>query len=94
MEFEWDDKKAISNFAEHGVTFDDAARALLDPHALVEEDLIYDHEQRWRVLGLARNAILVVIHTIRDRGGIETNRIISARQANRGEKRHYERENN
>lgn len=38
MDVEWDTDKAESNLAKHGVTFDEAATALLDPMALAQED--------------------------------------------------------
>jgi uncharacterized DUF497 family protein len=31
-DFEWDDEKAISNFAKHGVTFEQARAAFDDPN--------------------------------------------------------------
>jgi len=31
--FEWDEGKAAGNFAKHGISFDEAASALLDPLA-------------------------------------------------------------
>ena len=39
MEIEFDQHKAISNFNKHAVTFDEAVSCLLDPNALVQEDL-------------------------------------------------------
>ena len=31
FEFEWNTKKAQSNFVKHGITFEEAAEAFLDP---------------------------------------------------------------
>jgi hypothetical protein len=38
IEIEWDSEKAASNLRKHGVSFDEAATALLDPAALAQED--------------------------------------------------------
>ncbi len=34
VEFEWDDKKATSNYSKHGVRFDEAASIWFDENAL------------------------------------------------------------
>lgn len=34
MEFEWDERKAASNLAKHGVSFEQATRAFADPNAI------------------------------------------------------------
>jgi hypothetical protein len=38
ISFEWDSKKAASNAAKHGVSFDEAQTVFSDPHALVISD--------------------------------------------------------
>lgn len=46
-DFEWDEQKAESNATKHGVTFDEAALAMIDPLSLDFEDLVepekFDH---------------------------------------------------
>src|SRR5258708_37652847 len=37
-DFEWDDAKAASNLAKHGVAFDEAVTALVDPYAVYVGD--------------------------------------------------------
>lgn len=37
MEIEWDSDKADSNLEKHGVRFEEAATALLDPMALAQK---------------------------------------------------------
>jgi uncharacterized DUF497 family protein len=94
MKFEWDEDKAASNLAKHDVEFSDAILVFSDPLALFEKDLVDEGEQRRQVLGFADAALLIVIHVVRDRDAVKIIRLISARHANRKEKRHYERENN
>jgi len=47
MEIEWDSDKADSNLKKHGVSFEEAATALLDPMALAQEDGSSEGEPRW-----------------------------------------------
>jgi uncharacterized DUF497 family protein len=97
VEFEWDPVKAANNLRKHGISFDMAMRVFADPFALVELDRVEDGEQRWQTLGLVEGHVLVLVaHTIRDeddRGWPrEIIRIISARAADRKERRRYEQE--
>ena len=88
MTFEWDPFKAQSNLWKHGISFEEASTALLDP--LSKTDLDPDHsleEQRFITFGVsARQRLLVVAYT--EEG--ETIRIISARVATRSEREIYE----
>lgn len=90
--FEWDDKKAESNFRKHGVRFDEAARAFDDPFAVSRQDRIENGEHRWQTVGLVGSCLLLLVaHTVRvEDDGTEVIRIISARRANRKERRRYE----
>ena len=92
--FEWDTAKAASNSRKHGVTFRMAIRAFTDPYALVEQDRIENGEERWQTIGVVEGVLmLMVAHTVREQDDIEVIRIISARRANRMERRRYEEEN-
>ena len=85
MSFEWDLKKAASNFRKHGINFADAVTALEDELALTLDE---DHplEQRFITIGTdALGHVLVVVYTFRG----ETIRIISAREATPRERRQY-----
>jgi len=42
MDIEWGPDKAASNLTKHGVSFEEAATALLDPAALAQEDPVAD----------------------------------------------------
>jgi len=89
MRFEWDPTKAASNAKKHGVSFDEATSAFLDPFAATGRDP--DHsvgESRYVTFGLSSSGrLLVVAHT--DRHGVI--RIISARPATRTERKIYEK---
>ena len=87
MEIEYDAAKADANFAKHGVSFDEAASALLDPMALVFEDQDSEGESRWVLLGMsAHPRLLTVVYALRDDDRV---RLISARKATRTEAKNY-----
>jgi uncharacterized protein len=90
LEFEWDNSKAVLNWRDHGVTFQQAAKAFSD-HFAVEwiDDRKNYGEERVNLLGLSDNVILHVTYT--ERG--ERIRIISARRAEKHEQENYYREN-
>ncbi len=91
MRFEWDINKDRANRRKHGVGFDAAEQVFDDPLAITVEDRVVDGEQRWRTTGVDFGQFLVVaIHVDRDRHGIETIRIISARKADSHERKTYE----
>jgi uncharacterized DUF497 family protein len=86
MHIEYDLAKAESNFRKHGVSFEEAATALLDENALAMEDVDANDENRWVLLGISNKAqLLTVIYTVRD----EFVRIISARKSTRKEAKYY-----
>lgn len=91
MQFEWDSEKDRANRRKHGVSFDLARRAFEDPNHLTTQDRHEDGEERWQTLGLIGPvAIFLVAHTIEDGNGEEVVRIISARKANKTERRRYD----
>lgn len=95
--FEWDPAKAAANLRKHGVSFEIAIRAFADPFALTEQDRVESEEHRWQTLGMADgHLLLLVAHTIQDDDEdgltVEVIRIISARKADRKERRRYEQE--
>lgn len=82
---EYDPHKSASNARKHGVTFEEAATAMLDPHALAQED-DSDGERRWVLLGLSGDGrLLTVVYTLRG----DNVRLISARRATKREERIY-----
>lgn len=89
----WDEVKARSNLAKHGVTFAQAATVLLDPLAITVFDKAHSQiEDRWFTLGMSSaGKLLAVAHTYQtnDPTRIQA-RIISARLATRNEREQYE----
>jgi hypothetical protein len=76
------------------VSFPTATRVFSDPYALVEQDRIENGEERWQTIGIVDGVVmLLVAHTVRQQDEIEVIRIISARRADRRERRRYEEEN-
>jgi uncharacterized DUF497 family protein len=84
--FEWDDAKAASNLARHGISFAYAARVFMDPD-WVELDAVRaeDGELRSKAVGVIEGRIFTVVYTLRH--GVV--RIISARRCNGKESRSY-----
>lgn len=90
--FEWDRQKAEINLRKHGIRFVDAARVFDDPFAVAAQDRIENGEQRWQTVGMVDGYLLLLVaHTVRfEDEGIEVVRIISARRADRAERKRYE----
>jgi uncharacterized DUF497 family protein len=93
VQFEWDGEKNRINQHKHGgIAFESAARIFDDPHIVFRKDRIVDDEQRWHAIGAVEGAVLLVVHAYRmenENGEEETIRIISAREANKRERRMY-----
>ena len=87
--FEWDPKKAASNAAKHGVSFEEAKTVFDDQDALVIPDP--DHskdEERFIIMGQSSEPrMLLVVHCFRKAGS--PIRIISARRAGTKEQQPY-----
>ena len=87
MEFEWDEAKSETCFAERGFDFAHVIRAFLDPNRVVRSDARWTYsEDRYQLLGSIEGRVFFVAYTMR---GHRT-RIISARKANRREVSEYE----
>jgi uncharacterized DUF497 family protein len=85
-DFEWDDEKARSNLAKHGVTFDDSRAIFKDFRAILEVDMSFGYdEERLIITGIVDTRVLCVVYT--ERGS--RIRIISARKASRREQYDY-----
>lgn len=84
---EWDNLKAMSKLAKHGVTFEEACTALDDPGAVTAVDVEHSTEEAREVTyGHApAGHLLVIVHARRG----DHNRIISARHAGRRGRRRY-----
>jgi uncharacterized DUF497 family protein len=88
LRFLWDPRKVASNVPTHGVGFREATIVFDDSLSVTVSDPDHSvNEERFLLLGLSnRRRLLVVAHS--ERG--ESIRIISARRANRRERRMYE----
>jgi uncharacterized DUF497 family protein len=95
--FEWDETKNRSNQRKHGVSFEEAARIFLDPLHVSILERVEGGEQRWQSFGVVGNCLLLMVaHSTTEEDDadqpVEVIRIISARRANRKERRRYENE--
>jgi uncharacterized DUF497 family protein len=88
LRFEWDENKAKSNLSKHSISFAEASTVFGDLNSITITDPSHSSsEDRFVILGYSYTGkLIVVVHT--ERG--ETIRIISARPANRKERRTYE----
>jgi uncharacterized DUF497 family protein len=88
IKFEWDKRKARQNLSKHRVDFAEASTVFGDTLSITIPNPDHsEDEERWVTIGLSnRQRLLVVIHTEDE----ETIRIISARPADRLERRNYE----
>jgi uncharacterized protein len=87
--FDWDPKKAARNLSVHKVPFEVATWVFDDPLAIDGVDRRKDYrEERSNIIGTVDNRVLFVTYTLRN----EAIRIISARRANKKERKRYEEE--
>lgn len=93
MLFTWDDEKEKINFRKHDVDFKTAAAVFMDSYVYIESNSIDDStgEERFDAIGMVGgNKMVFVVYVER----ITTNsndiiRIISARKAEREERKRY-----
>jgi uncharacterized protein len=87
VNFVWNRDKSLSNIRKHGITFQEASEAFMDPFLRVI-DASPEDESRDAVIGTDENGkLLFVVHIAFEQESI---RIISARKATRSERRYYE----
>ena len=81
IEFAWDRRKARSNLAKHGVSFEEAQTVFLDEYArLIDDPDHSQEEERFVLLGYSFQArCLIVNHCYREPNSVI--RLISARRA-------------
>ena len=86
--FEWNPEKAAQNYAEHGVTFEEASSVFADPLGRIVDDPRHSRgEERFVIIGLSRNSSLLAVMFTERRDRL---RLISARPVTRAERRNYE----
>ncbi|MBW4539806.1 MAG: BrnT family toxin [Myxacorys chilensis ATA2-1-KO14] len=87
MQFEWDEAKNLENVRKHEIDFADIPE-MFEGSMLVELDDRFDYsEDRWIGIGFLGNGIAIVVWTERQGDVI---RVISARRANRHERKRFE----
>ncbi len=89
LKFEWDDNKNISNQKKHGVSFEEAKTVFSDELGrLIHDPDHSEGEERFILMGMSsQHNLLTVCHCERD---LNTIRIISARKADKFERKQYE----
>lgn len=85
IKFEWDSRKARGNLRKHGIDFNKTTTVFADILSTTIPDPDHsEDEERWVTIGLSnRRRLLVVVHIEEE----ETIRLISARTADRFERR-------
>ena len=88
----WNDGKARTNLVKHRLSFELAAEVFDDDLSLTTEDPFAVGERRFITMGLVRGVgLVVVVHTIENENTVnEYARIISARRAERYERKAFE----
>lgn len=88
MGFEWDEKKSTSNLKKHGISFEEATTVFSDDFARLISDPDSQGEERYILMGMSsQTRILTICHCERSSDII---RIISARKADKSERKQYE----
>jgi uncharacterized DUF497 family protein len=87
----WDEAKNAENKLKHGIGFETARFVFADPERLWQLDRSEGNtsgEERWQSLGMAEGVVFVV-YTEQESEGVNETRLITARLANKAERRSY-----
>ncbi|MBL3527057.1 MAG: BrnT family toxin [gamma proteobacterium endosymbiont of Lamellibrachia anaximandri] len=89
LKFEWDEAKNASNQKKHGISFNEAKSVFSDELGrLIPDPDHSENEERFILMGIShKNKLLTVCHCERKTNTI---RIISARKADKYERKQYE----
>ena len=89
LSFEWDERKNASNLKKHGVSFEEAATVFSDELGrLIPDPDHSEGEERFILMGISSSSnLLTICHCERSSDII---RIISARKADKSERKQYE----
>jgi uncharacterized DUF497 family protein len=89
--FTWNEEKARRNFRDHGISFESAGDVFSDPNHIVAENYLIDGEQRYQVIGMTKNLVLLlVVFVDHSSSDAEIIHIISARKGEAFEVSLYE----
>ena len=86
MKYEWDEAEEPKEPSKHGLSFEDAERAISGPCITFEDGRFDYRETRFVTLGLLAGRLVVIAHSPRSEGM----RIISMRKGNRREQETYQ----
>lgn len=89
MNFEFDEKKSLSNKKKHGISFEEA-KLLWNDDAIVIPAKCVGKEERYTLVSKLDDKCYVAIFTVRD----DKYRIISVRRCRKNEERLYENDHN
>ena len=89
MDFEWDERKRLTNLEKHGLDFVEAEEMFGGPMLVAMETRQDYGEDRWIGLGMSQGRVLVLSFTERNNG--QTIRVISLRKALKHEQKAYEK---
>jgi uncharacterized DUF497 family protein len=86
----WDENKNMENKRKHGISFETARFVFADPERLQRLDRSGGNaeEERWQSLGMSEGVVCVV-YTERETEDANETRLITARLANKAERRSY-----
>jgi uncharacterized DUF497 family protein len=89
LNFEWDERKNASNQKKHGISFGEAKTVFADELGrLISDPDHSEGEEHFILMGMSsQHRLLIVCHCERTS---DTIRIISARKADKFERRQYE----
>jgi uncharacterized protein len=88
-DFEWDEAKAKSNEAKHGISFQEATTAVTDPYSVDAPDV--SDPSRVVVIGMSQTLRILFVVVCESTG--QRLRIITARRATPAQQRIYETKN-
>ncbi|MDE7229453.1 MAG: BrnT family toxin [Oscillospiraceae bacterium] len=88
MLFEWDENKEKANIIKHGIDFETASRVFDDELRYEEYDYLHSiNEDRLITIGEVNGKLMLLFVSFTERG--DAIRIISARKANKADRRKY-----
>lgn len=88
IRFTWDPRKAETNWAKHGVSFEEATTVFADPLAgIMDDEQHSEGEKREIIIGHSMRRRLLLVSFVEHTDMI---RLISARKATRMERQFYE----
>lgn len=93
MRYEWNEEKNKLNQQKHGISFEEAKEVFDDALQISKLDKRFSYfEERWITVGsTSKHKVLVVANLFFTDDGEEIIRIISARKANKQERKSYEK---